>query len=135
VEVFFADRLESYAELIEPEMLVRTKAETHTIERNGFRQRRWCGRFRRKTCIVSRRRLMVNLTVFLFARFRVNGSREEFCDYGIILFETLSEKLHFVFDAFGSLEDHFPTSGYLYRSASLGVAAHLRFGCPDFESA
>jgi insertion element IS1 protein InsB len=77
VTVFFADGWESYAELIEPEMLVRTKAETHGIERNNFRQRHWCGRFRRKTCMVSRSLQMVDLTVSLFARFHVNGRREE----------------------------------------------------------
>ena len=77
VTVFFADGWEAYAELIPPEKLVQTKAETHGIERNNFRQRHWCGRFRRKTCIVSRSLLMIDLTVFLFARFHVNGSREE----------------------------------------------------------
>jgi len=77
VTVFFADGWEPYAELIEPEMLVQTKAETHGIERNNFRQRHWCGRFRRKTCIVSRSLLMIDLTVFLFARYHVNGVREE----------------------------------------------------------
>jgi IS1 family transposase/transposase-like protein len=73
VAVFFADGWESHAELIEPEMLVRTKAETHAIERNNFRQRHWCGRFRRKTCMVSRSLQMVDLTVSLFVRFHVNG--------------------------------------------------------------
>jgi len=75
--VFFADGRESYAELIEPEMLVRIKAETHGIERNNFRQRHWFGRFRRKTCIVSRSIQMVDLTMALFARFHVNGQSEE----------------------------------------------------------
>jgi len=56
---------------------VQGKAHTHAIERNNFRQRHWCGRFRRKTCIVSRCLLMIDLTVFLFARFHLNGSREE----------------------------------------------------------
>ena len=77
VPVYFADHWESYAELIPAEMLVQGKAHTHAIERNNFRQRHWCGRFRRKTCIVSRCLLMIDLTVFLFARFHVNGSREE----------------------------------------------------------
>ena len=75
--VFFADGWESCAELIEPGMLVRTKAETHGIERNDFRQRHWFGRFRRKTCVVSRSIQMVDLTMALFARFHVNGQREE----------------------------------------------------------
>jgi insertion element IS1 protein InsB len=77
VGVFFADNWEAYAELIPSELLVQTKAETHGVERNNFRQRHWCGRFRRKTCIVSRSLRMIDLTVFLFARFHVNGSREE----------------------------------------------------------
>ena len=77
VAVFFADGWESYGELIDPEMLVQTKAETHGIERNNFRQRHWCARFRRKTCIVSRCIQMVDLTVGLFAWFHVNGKREE----------------------------------------------------------
>jgi insertion element IS1 protein InsB len=73
VTVFFADNWESYAELIPPEMLIQTKAETHGIERNNFRQRHWLGRFRRKTCMVSRSLKMVDLTISLFARFHVNG--------------------------------------------------------------
>ena len=76
VSVFFADNWESYAELIPPELLIQTKAETHSIERNNFRQRHWFGRFRRKTCIVSRCKLMVNITMSLFARFRVNGTQD-----------------------------------------------------------
>ena len=77
VKIFFADHWEAYAEVIPPEFLKQTKAETHGIERNNFRQRHWCGRFRRKTCIVSQCSKMVELTVALFARFHVNGSREE----------------------------------------------------------
>jgi IS1 family transposase len=77
VSVFFADHWEAYAELIPTEILIQTKAETHGVERNNFRQRHWCGRFRRKTCMVSRSLLMVDLTIALFARFHVNGVREE----------------------------------------------------------
>ena len=77
VAVYFTDRWEAYAELIPAEILVQSKAQTHGIERNNFRQRHWCGRFRRKTCMVSRSLLMIDLTVSLFARFHVNGSREE----------------------------------------------------------
>jgi len=77
VEVFFADNWEAYAELIPPELLTQTKAQTHGVERNNFCQCHWCGRFRRKTCIVSRSLCMIDLTVSLFARFHVNGSREE----------------------------------------------------------
>ncbi|MDR0373594.1 MAG: IS1 family transposase, partial [Nitrososphaerota archaeon] len=61
VSVFFADSWEAYAELIPRAFLVQTKAETHGVERNNFRQRHWFGRFRRKTCIVSRCKQMVDL--------------------------------------------------------------------------
>jgi len=77
VKVFFADNWEAYAELIPPELLVQTKAETQGVERNNFRQRHWCGRVCRKTCIVSKSLRMIDLTVSLFARFHVNGAREE----------------------------------------------------------
>jgi hypothetical protein len=59
-------------ELISSEKLIQTQAETHGVERNNFRQRHWLGRFRRKTCIVSRSLEMVELPMTLFARFRVN---------------------------------------------------------------
>ena len=74
ISIFFADNWEAYAELIPAEKLVQTKAETHGIERNNFRQRHWFGRFRRKTCIVSRSLRMVDLTISLFACFHVNGA-------------------------------------------------------------
>ena len=76
VSIFFTDHWDAYAELIPPELLKQTKAETHGIERNNFRQRHWFGRFRRKTCIVSRSKRMVDLTMSLFARFKVNGTQE-----------------------------------------------------------
>jgi hypothetical protein len=47
------------------------------VESNNFRQRHWCWRFRRKTCMVSKNLRMIDLTSFLFARFHVNGSREK----------------------------------------------------------
>jgi insertion element IS1 protein InsB len=72
--VFCADNWEVYAELIPREVLVQTKAETYGVERNNILQRHWFGRFRRKICIVSRCKRMVDLTMSLFARFRVNGT-------------------------------------------------------------
>ncbi len=62
-----------YRSVIPREKLVQTKAETHGIERNNCRMRHWFGRFKRKSIIVSKSVEMVNLTVALFARFRVNG--------------------------------------------------------------
>ena len=72
--MFFADNWEAYTELVPQGLLIQTKAETHGVERNNFRQRHWFGRFRRKTCIVSRCKQMVDLTMSLFACFRVNGT-------------------------------------------------------------
>ena len=42
-------------------------------ERNNCRMRHWFGRFKRKSIIVSKSVEMVNVTVALFAKFRVNG--------------------------------------------------------------
>ena len=63
----------TYASVIPREKLVQTKAETHGIERNNCRMRHWLGRFKPKSIIVSKSVEMLNLTVALFARFRVNG--------------------------------------------------------------
>jgi insertion element IS1 protein InsB len=71
--MFYADTWGSYAELIAPEQLLQTKAETWGIENNNFRQRHWFARFRRKTCVVSRSKEMVDLTMFLFAYCHVNN--------------------------------------------------------------
>jgi len=80
VAVFFSDNWEAYSELLSPEKLVQTKSETHGVERNNFRQRHWFGRFRRKTCIVSRCWAMVDLTMSLFAKFHVNGGFNQLID-------------------------------------------------------
>ena len=74
---YYTDHWESYKELIPRELLRQTKAQTHGVERNNFNQRHWFGRFRRKTCIVSRSAIMVDLTMALFARFHVNGCLQE----------------------------------------------------------
>lgn len=73
VKVYYTDDYQAYASVIPQEKLVQTKAETHAIERNNCRMRHWFGRFKRKSIIVSKSLEMVNLTVALFARFRVNG--------------------------------------------------------------
>jgi insertion element IS1 protein InsB len=54
-----------------------SKAWTDGIERNHCRQRHWFGRFKRKSIIVSKAKAMVDLTMALFARFRVNGDLAE----------------------------------------------------------
>jgi hypothetical protein len=73
-------------------MLVQTKAETHGIERNNFRQRHWCGRFRRKTCIVSRSMLMIDLTISFFPVFISTVLAKKYYFFVIIHFEILSER-------------------------------------------
>ena len=83
--VFFAGGREAYAGLNPPERLMQTKAEACGIERNNFRQLHWCGKFRRKTCIVPRGMLMIGLPVFMPT---VHGKR--YCAFVIILFKILS---------------------------------------------
>ena len=81
VSAYFSDGWDAYSDSLPAESLVQSKAQTHGIELNNFRQRHWCGRFRRKTCMVSRSLQMIDLTVSLFARFHVNGSREEIAGF------------------------------------------------------
>jgi len=79
VKVYFADRYDGYAEIIPPEMLIQTKAETHGIERNNSQQRHWFARFRRRTCVVSRSWYMVDITMALFAQYHSKqGKRKLF---------------------------------------------------------
>ena len=66
-----------YAAVIPPGKLVMSKARTDGIERNHCRQRHWFGRFKRRSMIVSKSKAMVDLTMALFARFRVNGDVAE----------------------------------------------------------
>jgi insertion element IS1 protein InsB len=63
--------------VIPAEKLVKSKAKTDGIERNHCQQRHGFGRFKRKSIVVSESREMVDLTMALFARFRVNGSVSE----------------------------------------------------------
>jgi insertion element IS1 protein InsB len=63
--------------VIPTEKLVMSKAHTEGIERNHCRQRHWFGRFKRRSIVVSRSREMINLTMALFAGFRVNGEVAE----------------------------------------------------------
>ncbi len=74
VEFFCADDLAAYAKILPSEKLVTSKALTIGIEQNNGRQRHWFCRFRRKTTAVSQSKEMVDLTIFLFAAYHVNGS-------------------------------------------------------------
>ncbi|WP_282560900.1 IS1 family transposase [Trichothermofontia sichuanensis] len=55
---------------------VATKTETKAIERNNSDHRHWFARFKRKSKVVSKSLEMVDLTMALFAKFRVNGNIE-----------------------------------------------------------
>lgn len=73
VKVYYTDKWQVYETLLPASKHVQTKAETHRIERNNCLMRHWFGRFKRKSIIVSKSIEMVDLTIALFARFRVNG--------------------------------------------------------------
>src|SRR3954464_14998903 len=69
VRLYCADDWAAYAELIPQGRLYVGKEETHGIERDHARQRHWLARFRRRTCVVSRAKRMVEASIALFARF------------------------------------------------------------------
>jgi insertion element IS1 protein InsB len=77
VTFYCTDHWKSYAAVIPAEKLVMSKACTDGIERNHSRQRHWFGRFQRRSIIVSKAKDMVDHTMALFARFRVNGNISE----------------------------------------------------------
>ena len=77
VEFYFTDEWRSYASVFPSDKLIMSKSVTHGIERNNCRNRHWFGRFKRRSIVVSKCREMVDLTMALFARFRVNGDVSE----------------------------------------------------------
>jgi insertion element IS1 protein InsB len=84
VTLYCTDQWKTYAAVIPAEKLVMSQAKTHGIERNHGRQRHWFGRFKRGSIIVSRAKDMVDLTMVLFARFRVNGDVSEILTLSMI---------------------------------------------------
>jgi IS1 family transposase len=80
VQFYCTDEWEAYAKLLPAEKLVRSKRVTHGIERNNCRNRHWFKRFGRKSIVVSKSKEMVDLTMALFAKFRVNGSVYDILD-------------------------------------------------------
>ncbi|WP_330202302.1 IS1 family transposase [Cyanobacterium sp. Dongsha4] len=77
VTVYCTDDWKPYQELLSkhPDAYhVMTKSETIAIERNNSDNRHWFARFHRKTKVVSKSIEMVDLTMGLFAKFRVNGT-------------------------------------------------------------
>ena len=81
VRFFCADGWAVYPKEIPADSLVQGKQGTAAIERNNSRQRHWFARFRRKSLVVSKSLRMVDLTMALFARFHVNGLREEIASF------------------------------------------------------
>jgi IS1 family transposase len=88
VAIFFADGWNAYSDIIPAELLVQTKSETHLIESNNAPQRHWFARFRRRTCVISRSLLMIDLSVMLYAKFHVNNSWRDMVFRGRISFQT-----------------------------------------------
>ena len=82
VEMYYTDKWHVYESILPVSKHVQTKAETHRIERNNCLMRHWFGRFKRKSIIVSKSVEMVDLTIALFARFRVNGNVFEILNIG-----------------------------------------------------
>ena len=74
VEVYYTDKWQVYETVLPAAKHVQTKAETHGIAHNTCLMRHWFGRFKRKSIIVSKSVEMVDLTIVLFAKFRVNGN-------------------------------------------------------------
>ena len=74
VKLYYTDDWHVYKAVIPENLLVQSKKETHRIERNNNLMRHRFGRFRRKSIIVSKSLQMVEITIALFAKFRVNGS-------------------------------------------------------------
>ena len=77
VPFYRADKWEAYASVFPADKLIMDKSVTHGIERNNCRNRHRFGRFKRRSIVVSKCREMVDLTMALFARFRVNGDVSE----------------------------------------------------------
>ena len=67
--LYCTDDWAAYGELIPQGRLFVGKEETHGIERDHSRQRHWLARFRRRTCVVSRAKRMVDASIALFVRF------------------------------------------------------------------
>ena len=78
---FCTDNWKVYPQEIPEDDLIQGKRGTVRIERNNARQRHWFARFKRKSQVVSRSLRMVDLTISLFARFHVNGQREDILSF------------------------------------------------------
>jgi len=73
----YSDNYVCYREIVGASRLRQGKCNTYHVEQNNAFQRHWLGRFRRRSQIVSRSLDMLDKTLALFQRFRVNGSIDE----------------------------------------------------------
>jgi insertion element IS1 protein InsB len=62
-----------------------SKKEKVGIERNNSDNRHWFLRFHRRTKVVSRSAQMIDITMAIFAKFRVNGDIELLRDWRLSL--------------------------------------------------
>lgn len=73
----YADGYACYREVVGACRLRQGKRNTYKAEQNNALQRHWLGRFKRRSQIVTRSLEMLDKTLALFQRFRVNGTIEE----------------------------------------------------------
>jgi insertion element IS1 protein InsB len=66
---------------IPADQLITGKGGAVGIERNTCRRRHRFARFKRKSIVVSKSLHMVDVTMALFARFHVNGAREDIASF------------------------------------------------------
>ncbi len=71
------DNWDVYTMEVPPVQPCISTLETNATERNNWRQRHWLGRFRRRSIIVAWSNEMVNFSIALFGRCRVNGDIED----------------------------------------------------------
>ncbi|MGE9986168.1 IS1 family transposase [Desulfovibrio sp. SGI.169] len=73
----YSDFYVCYADGVGSQRLQQGKQNTFKIEQNNALKRHWLGRFRRRTKIVTRSLDILNKSLTLFQRFRINGNIEE----------------------------------------------------------
>src|SRR3954451_1786143 len=107
--LYCTDDWAAYAELIPQGRLYVGKDQTHGIERDHSRQRHWPARFRRRTCVVSKAKRMVDASIALFVRFGDLGGVNELLSMlaydPAIIVDVATVKIHTV-QALRELDEH-----------------------------
>ena len=78
---YCADSWRVHPKEIPGSKLIQSKKGTVAIEKNNSRQRHWLARFRRRSIVVSKSHFLVDFIVGLFARFHVNGVKEDILSF------------------------------------------------------